>query len=165
MLFSYVVVIFGFYVFLLLPQRKFINEAKAEKETAEYYYLKVKNIPTVFDSINKTFSLAKDEIKYFEWLIDTDDPNFLIFQYIGEKAEKNNLKLALLERDLKNKENSQYFIWKAKLVGSFPDLLKFLYDIETGDKYLKIDEIEVGQEEGKTFFDLKIVGIQGEKNG
>lgn len=164
MLLSYVVIILVFYIFLLLPQRKFINEVKVEKETVEYYYLKIKNIPVSFDKINKTFSLVKDEIKYFEWLSYTDDPNLLMFQYLGEKAEKHNLELSILERNLKDEKSSKYYIWKAKLVGSFPDLLKFLYDIEAGDKYLKVDEIEVGKEGEKDFFDLKLVGIKGVKN-
>jgi len=164
MLISYIVVILVFYTFFLLPQRRFINEVKAEKETVEYYYLKIKNIPVVFDTINKTLSVVKGEIKYFEWLANTDDPNFLMFQYLGEKAEKYNLELSILERNLKDEKSSKYYIWKTKLVGSFPDLLKFLYEVETGDKYLKIDEIEVGKEGEKVFFDLKIVGIKGGKN-
>ena len=164
MLISYAAIILVFYTFFLLPQRRFIYEVKAEKETVEYYYLKIKNIPVVFDTINKTLSVVKDEINYFEWLANTDDPNFLMFQYLGEKAEKHNLELSLLERNLKDEKSSKYYVWKAKLVGSFPDLLKFLYEVETGDKYLKIDEIEVGKEGEKVFFDLKIVGIKGGKN-
>ena len=159
---SYIIVIVVFYVFVLLPQKNLIIKYKIEKNLVEYNYFKVKNSPQFLNSIRQTVLLAENKIKNFEWFNSSDDPNFTLFQYLAEKSEKHGLEFVLLERDLKaEKKKKPYYIWKAKFIGHFPQLLEFLYDIETEKKYLRVDEIEIFPgEEGKTFFYLKFIGVK-----
>lgn len=156
---SYIFLFSFLYAFIIIPQKNKITKMKTEKELIEYNYLKLKNSPKFFNEIKSTINIANDKIKNFEWLNYGDDPNLLLYEYIDGIATKNGLEIIELKRDEKNDEI--YYRWNLKLRGDYGKLVYFIYNVEKGEKYLKIEEIEVVPgEENNNFFNLKIAGIK-----
>ncbi len=159
-LFSYFIIFSFFYVFVLIPQKNFIIKNKTEKELLEYNYLKIKGSPKFVKNILNTIAIAENKIKKFEWLNYEDDPNFALYQYLENLSKNTGIEIISLSEDEKDKEGLYYF-WNLKLMGDYSQFLSFIYRIETGEKYLKIEEIElIKGEEGKNFYIIKIAGIK-----
>lgn len=156
---SYVFVIGLFFVLVIMPQKNQIIKYKTEKELLEYNYMRVKNNPTFFSSIEKTIHIAEDKINNFEWLNYTEDPNLAIYEYLENLSSKTGSEIITVKNI--PEENDLYYLWEVKLQGNFKNFISFIWEIENGKKYLKINEIEVlSNEEGKNFFNLKIAGIK-----
>ncbi len=161
-LFSYFIIFSFFYVFIIIPQKNLILKSKTEKELLEYNYLKIKGSPKFFQNVLHTVAIAEEKIKNFEWLNYDDDPNFAFYLYIENVAKDSGIEIISISQDEKSKEKENiYYLWDVKLMGNFPQLLSFIYNIEKGKKYLKIEEIEVTRgEENGNFYNLKIAGIK-----
>jgi len=161
-LFSYFIIFSFFYVFVLIPQKNFILKNKTDKELLEYNYLKIKGSPKFINNILNTVAIAEDKIKKFEWLKYEDDPNFALYQYLESISKNTGMEIISLSEDEKSKEKEGlYYFWNLKLIGDYSKFLSFIHNIETGEKYLKIEEIElIKGEEGKNFYNIKIAGIK-----
>ncbi|MCM8804799.1 MAG: hypothetical protein NC833_06060 [Candidatus Omnitrophica bacterium] len=157
---SYVFVIGLFFVLVILPQKNQIIKYKTEKELLEYNYMRVKNNPTFFHSIKKIISIAEDKIKNFEWLTLSDDPNLAIYEYLENLSLKTGTEIITI-KNIPDK-NDLYYLWEVKLQGDFRNFIPFIWEIENGQKYLRIEEIEVlsNEEKNKDFFNVKIAGIK-----
>ncbi|MCM8767458.1 MAG: hypothetical protein NC921_01570 [Candidatus Omnitrophica bacterium] len=156
---SYVFVIILFWVIIFIPQKNQIIKNKIEKDLLEYNFLRIKNNPTFFESIGKTLKIAENLISNFEWLTYSDDPNLAFYEHIANLSNKTGVEIVSIKNTLDNSEI--YYSWEVRLKGDYKNFIDFIYKIETDEKYLKIEEIEVltGEEENE-FFNLKISGIK-----
>ncbi|HOK56734.1 MAG TPA: hypothetical protein PKV21_09285 [bacterium] len=156
---SYLFVIGIFTVIIFIPQKNQIVKYKTEKDLLTYNYLKIKNDPEFFQTIKKTIDFAEDKIYNFEWLNYTDDPNLAIYEYLEEITPKEFIEIISVKKE--EIPSDLYFFWEVKLMGSFKGFFYFINRLESGRKYLKIEEIEVLEGENeKNIFNLKIAGIK-----
>ncbi|MCM8785453.1 MAG: hypothetical protein NC899_04320 [Candidatus Omnitrophica bacterium] len=156
---SYAFVVILFSVIVLIPQKNQIIKYKVEKDLLEYNYLRIKNNPSFFKSIENTVETAENLIINFEWLNYSDDPNLLIFQHLENLSKKSGIEIISVKNV--DVENELYYIWDIKLVSDFKSFVDFIYLLETDEKFLKVEEIEVfPSEEKDKFFNLKIAGIK-----
>jgi len=158
---SYLFVGVVLYAFVIIPQKKKIIKYRTKKNFVEYNYYKLKSSPKFFKKMDEVIKIGSSKLNNFEWLNNGFDPNLLFFNYISELAEKENLELTVMERLERLEKEKPYFIWKVSLLGSFNNALNFINDIESGKKYLRIEEIEISPEEGgKTNFVFTILGVK-----
>jgi Tfp pilus assembly protein PilO len=168
LLFLYCVIFLLFYVFVLIPQKNLMLKNKTEKEILEYNYLKIKSSPKFLNTLLNNVSMVEDKIKKFEWLIYEDDPNLALYQYLEDVSKNTGIEIIYLSGEEKRKteekskeKETPYYFWNLKLMGDFSQFLSFVYNIETGEKYLKIEEIElIKGEKEKNFYNIKIAGIK-----
>ncbi|MCX7917343.1 MAG: hypothetical protein N2589_04370 [bacterium] len=159
---SYIFIIVLFLVLVIIPQKNQIIKYKTEKELLEYNYLKIKNTPSFFNAIERTIKIIEDKINNFEWLNFSDDPTLTVYEYLEKLSSKSGNEIISMKK-AENKSD-QYYVWEIKVHGNFSNFISFLYDLENGNKYLKIEEIEIlSGEKEKDFFNLKIAGIKREK--
>lgn len=156
---SYILIIGIFTVIILIPQKNQIVKYKTEKNLLEYNYLKIKSDPSFLQSINKTIELSEEKLYNFEWLNYSDDPNLAIYEYLEEISPKELIEIVSIKK-LENPSDLYYF-WEVKLIGNFRGFIYFINHIETGKRYLKVEEIEVSKGEiEKDIFNLKIAGVK-----
>ncbi|MFN4227961.1 MAG: hypothetical protein ACK4F0_07490 [Candidatus Ratteibacteria bacterium] len=156
---SYAFVVILFSVVFFIPQKNLILKYKVEKDLLEYNYLRIKNNPSFFKSIANAVGIAEELINNFEWLINSEDPNLSIFQHLEDLSKKTGIEIISIKNTEDNSE--LYYTWDIKLAGDFKSFVDFVYLVETDEKFLKIEEIEVlSSGEKGDFFNLKISGIK-----
>ncbi|MCM8807223.1 MAG: hypothetical protein NC926_04615 [Candidatus Omnitrophica bacterium] len=159
---SYVFFISLFLVFVFIPQRNQIFKYKTEKNLLEYNYLKLKNNPQFLRSIKDLVEIAENKIYNFEWFTFYDDPNIALYDYLENLSSQAGIEIISI-KGIPDK-NELYYLWEVKLQGDFKNFVSFVYLIETGKKYLKIEEIEIiSGEKGESFYNLKLAGLRGIK--
>lgn len=156
---SYLFIISLFFVALFIPQKNQIIKYKTEKNLLEYNYLKIKNNPNFFKSIEKMVEMAENKVYDFEWLNYSDDPNLTIYEYLEELSKKTGMEIISVKNS--DKKNDLYYLWEVELSGNFKNFIYFINTIETEKRYLKIEEIEIlSSDKENDFFKLKIAGIK-----
>ena len=165
MFFSYILICVFYYAFIFTSQREKLHNLKKEKDTIEFNYLKIKIAPEFVNDMEKILRIGKDKIKNFEWLANSPDAGLALYNYLYPICQENNLsiiEMENIENYKKIKLKDKYFIWKIELSGNFLNLLKVIDKIEKGEKYLRIETIEIKSpwEGENTVYDLIILGIK-----
>ncbi len=165
MFFSYVLICVFYYAFIFTSQKEKLFNLKKKKDTIEFNYLKIKITPEFVNDMEKTLRIGENKVKNFEWLTISSDPGLALYNYLYPICQENNLTIIgmeNIENYKKIKLKDKYFVWQIELSGNFLNLLKAIDKIENGEKYLRIDTIEIKSpwEGENTVYDLTILGIK-----
>ena len=151
MLLSYIIIYGIAHTFIIIPQITTIEKYRAVKAQAEYNYMKMTGSPAFLNSLETTIKNALIKTQDFEWVENEDvNPTLAFYNYIYILAKKRNLKLIEMSciKELggqKTQKAQSYHIWDVRFNGSFQNLLKFIEEVETGRKFVIIEEITVTQ--------------------
>jgi len=158
---SYVLIFAAFQAWVFQPQRREVVEAKAKRARIEQTYVMVKSSQNFLNSLAVGIGMVNARLGDFKWLSASPDPNNTLFQRIGGMAEKQRLKLISLQRIEDREKGTPYFCWRLQFQGRFPDVLRFVNDVENSPQYLRIEEIEiVPDEDGQSVFSITVLGIK-----
>jgi len=169
MVLSYIFVVGLVYAFILIPQKKDIEDYRMEQSRIEYDYMKMTGSPVFLSSIENAIKTATDKTRNFEWVdIEDVDASLTFYNYIYAVADKNNMLLVEISMEesrtrKKSKREQIYHIWKATFNGNFQNMVGMIENIENNEKFLIIEKIAINQGKGKnsdTFYDLIFMGIR-----
>jgi len=143
--------------FVMQQQQKMLKEYREIRAKLEYDYMRLRESPEYVQTIQKTINYAKEKINGFIWLNSDYDPNLLFFQHISSLAEKAGVQIVSIQPVDRN--NEKYYFWNVALKGSFSDILHLIKNIESSQKFLKIESAEITNAEDGLEITIKISGI------
>lgn len=144
--------------FVMRQQQEALKEYRNIKSKLEYDYLRIKSYPDYVRIIQTTISHAKNKIEKFNWLNSGYDSNLLFYQHISIIAEQIDIQILNLQPV--DRDNLKYYFWNVSLKGGFPDIIKFIKKIESSEKFLKLESIEITNAEDEIEITLRIAGIK-----
>ncbi|HOK79566.1 MAG TPA: hypothetical protein PK303_02610 [bacterium] len=143
---------------VIRQQQTILQQYRNEKTSLEYDYMKLKNYPDYVNTIRKTINNAGNKLNQFLWINTGYDPNLMVFQHISSIAERLNLEITGFQPA--EKVDEKYYTWNVSCKGNFSGILSFINGIETSQKFLKIDSVEITSFEDGISVSLKVSGIK-----
>ncbi|MCM8825080.1 MAG: hypothetical protein NC937_02865 [Candidatus Omnitrophica bacterium] len=144
--------------FVMKQQQETIKQYRDLKAKLEYDYLRIKNYPDYVKAIQSTLNTARKKVEKFVWLNSGYDPNLLFFQHMSALAEKTGAQILNLQPVERN--NERYYIWNVSLRGAFLNIKNLIKEIESSEKFLKLESIEIATTEDEIEINLRISGIK-----
>ncbi|MCM8821224.1 MAG: hypothetical protein NC831_00180 [Candidatus Omnitrophica bacterium] len=144
--------------FIMKQQQETIKEYRDIKAKLEYDYLRIKNYPEYVRIIQTTIKNARNKIERFVWLNSGYDPNLLFFQHVSTLSEKTGIQIVNLQPV--DRSNEKYYFWNVSLKGNFLNIVNFIKEIESSEKFLKLESIEITNVEGEIEITLRFSGIK-----
>ncbi|MCM8815679.1 MAG: hypothetical protein NC931_06865 [Candidatus Omnitrophica bacterium] len=144
--------------FVMKQQQETIKQYRDLKAKLEYDYLRIKNYPDYVKAIQSTLNTARKKVEKFVWLNSGYDPNLLFFQHMSALAEKTRAQILNLQPVERN--NERYYIWNVSLRGAFLNIKNLIKEIESSEKFLKLESIEIATTEDEIEINLRISGIK-----
>ncbi|MCX7704835.1 MAG: hypothetical protein N2115_01070 [bacterium] len=144
--------------FVMQQQQKILKEYKEKKAKLEYDYLRIKNYPEYVKSIQSIINYGKDKLNRFTWLNTGYDPNLVFFKHISALARKAGIQIISL--NLADRDNDKYYFWDVSFQGNFSGIFNLIRDIESSQKFLKIESAEITKSENAVGITVKISGIK-----
>ncbi|MGB9642472.1 MAG: hypothetical protein ACP5JO_04270 [Candidatus Ratteibacteria bacterium] len=143
---------------VIKQQQRILQQYSEEKASLEYDYMKLRNYPDYMITIKKTMDEATNKLNRFFWINNGYDPNLMVFQHISSIAEKFNLQITGFQPA--EKADDKYYTWNVSFSDNFPNILKLINSLESSQKFLRIDSVEITSLEDGISVNLTISGIK-----
>lgn len=139
-------------------QQAILKEYREKKAKLEYDYMRIKNYHDYVRAIQKTIDYGKNSLDRFIWLNKGYDPNLILFQHISVLAKKAGVRILSLQPVDRN--NEKYYFWNVVFSGNFSGIFNLIRDIESSQKFLRIESAEISKSENEIEITLKISGLK-----
>ena len=163
--------ILGVSVLVLAPRVKRINDLKGTVERSEDEIEKnYQRSVALRKSVSQLDEMAEN-VEKFEEMVITKGDELRVITLLENVAEKNNINQDLsvsyvaelpdgVDSERKNKLNRPYYNLTLSNEGRFPDLVRYMWEVEQLPFYLVIDKLSWRQK-GKDVEDLVVLGFTG----
>jgi len=136
------------YLFIFKAQSRQIHMLKDKINTLGYDFSEIKKYPDFIGPLSSTVSLADNTVSGFNWIGEYPDPNLALFEYLSTVAGQNGVEV--VDMKINDPQDKKYFSWDIKFKGSFQDILKMINALESGQRYVKIEKMEIVSSDEQT---------------